>query len=227
VLASPVRLAGVVTGSDGKPLGDVWINHTGAGVENLKTDLDGRFDIECFAPAIVFRKSGFQSKYWRVRADRMLDIVLTGPAPQLKACGKSSRCVSLKGFMSAFCLPKVPGINVGEQGNDVDYGQRFFWVRTPRGEVGIQHAAGGMWGSGLPSDQDVWSARDYAEKSYVDLDGFGIIDARGKSADGKYWRVLGHVFETASYRNVSGQDAPLLDRVLDGACVEATRFRSR
>jgi len=47
------------------------------------------------------------------------------------------------------------------------------------------------------------------------------------SAGGKYWRVPSHVFETASYRNIAGQDAALLDRVLNGACVAATRFQSQ
>jgi len=38
---------------------------------------------------------------------------------------------------------------------------------------------------------------------------------------------VGHAFETASYRNVPEQDASLLDRVLDGLCVDAKRFKNR
>jgi len=223
MLASPVRISGVVTDNQGMRLSDVWINHAGARVESIKTDSQGQFDIQTQAPAIVFRKSGFESRYWRVRPDRTLAIVLAGPAPLARFCGTSSRCLHLDGFMSAFCLPKIPGVNISKQGHDIDYGQRFFWVKTPTGKAGIQHAAGPMWGSGLPVDQDVWSARDYAEASYIDPEGFGIIDARGNSADGKYWRVLGHAFETASYRNVAERDTLLLDRVLDGICVERIR----
>ena len=227
MLPSPVRLSGVVTDNDGRPLSDVWINHTGVRLENVKTDSQGRFDIGTRAPAIVFRKHGFQSKYCRVSGDRPLAVILTCPARRAKACGAFSNCVSLKGFMSWFCLLKVPGVTVSKQGNDIDYGQRLFWVRTQSGRAGIQHAAGPMWGPGLPFDEDVWAARDYAETTYIDSEGFSIIDARGKSIDGKCWRVLGHVFETASYRNVSEHDTRLLDRVLDGACVEAPQVKSR
>lgn len=226
MLPSAVRLSGVVTDNGGTPLSDVWINHTGVRVENIKTDSHGRFDIETRAPAVVFRKNGFQSKYWRVSGDGPVTVVLTGPAPQAKACRAVSSCLTIEGFMSAFCLPGIPGVNVGKQSNDIDYGQRFFWVKTQDGQAGIQHAAGGMWGPGLPLDEDVWSARDYMETTYIDREGFSIIDARGKSGDGKCWRVLGHAFETASYRNVSAQDASLLDRVLDGACVKTTSAES-
>ena len=224
---SPVRLSGVVMDKDGRPISDVWINHTGVRIENVKTDSHGRFDIETRAPAVVFRKDGFQSKYWRVSGDGSLAVVLTGPAPRAKACRAFSSCATLKGFMSAFCLPKVSGVNVSKQGNDIDYGQRSFWVTTQSGKAGIQHAAGPMWGPGLPFDEDVWSAHDYAETTYSDSEGFSIIDARGKSIDGKCRRLLGHVFETASYRNVPEEDIALLDRVLDGACVEATQVKSR
>lgn len=226
MLASPVRLSGVVVSSDGRPLSDVWINHTGVRVENIKTNSSGQFDIHTRAPAIVFSKDGFQSKYWQVTGESDARIILVGAAPRMRQCGTFSHCVSLKGFMSAFCLPSIPGVNVSKQGNDVDYGSRSCWITTPGGTPGIQHAAGGMWGPGLPFDEDVWSARNYSERTYVDDEGYNIIDARGKSSDGKCWRVLGHVFETAAYRNVAEPDTPLLDRVLDGACFKPNRFRA-
>jgi hypothetical protein len=226
LLPSPVTLAGVVTDSDGKPLSDVWINHTGRRMENLKTNAYGRFEITIQAPAIVFRKSGFQSRYWRVSEDRNLTIALTGPAPRAKTCRALSGCLALKEFLSQFCLPVVPGVNV-KKSNDIDYGQRWFWIKTQSEKAGIQHAAGPLWGPGLPFDEDVWSARDYVEKSYRDPDGYGVLDARGKSSDGKSWRVLGRVFETAYYRDVSEQDAALLDRVLDGAYVQPAKVERR
>jgi hypothetical protein len=222
MLPSPVRLTGVVRDNEGKALPGVWINHTGVRVENVKTDSQGRFDIQNWGPAIVFRKEGYQSKYWPVSGDREMAIALSGPAPRLKPCAAFSRCLGLSGFMSVFCLPKVRGVNVSKRNNDVDYGQRVFWIKTPDGVTGVQHAAGMMWG-GLPLDEDVWSARDYVERDYQDSEGFGILDARGKSAEGKCWRVLGRVFETASYRDVREQDTGLLDRVIDGACVEPIR----
>jgi len=225
MLPSPVRLAGIVDDNRGQPLGDVWINHTGVRIENIRTDAQGHFDIKTRAPAIVFRKDGFESKYLRVSGEALgLAITLEPSTNRARACTSSSRCISLKGFMSWFCLPKVKGVNVTKQNNDVDYGQRVLWVTTQAGQEAIQHAAGGMWGDGWPLDQDVWSAVNYTETSYVDPDGFLIIDARGNSPDGTYWRVLGHAFETASYRHVSKEAAAILDRVLDGVCVQKLKL---
>ena len=203
-----------------------WINHTGLAPANSQTDSRGRFEIETRAPAIVFRKGGFQSKYLRIDNghDNSLAIVLADPAPHMKPCTGASRCSSLGYFGSAFCLPRVRGVNVSQQGNDVDYGYRSFWIATPNGRVGVQHGSGPMWGSGLPFDQDVWSATDYSETTYQDREGFLITDVRGKSSDGKCWRVLGHAFETVSYRAVSAQAAATLDRVIDGACIMPMAF---
>jgi len=220
MLPQSVHLSGIVTDHGGKPLSEVWINHTGARIENVQVDGQGHFDIETRAPAIVFRKNGFQSKYWKVSENRNMVIALDGPAPPANQCDASAGCVSLEGFRSAFCLPRIPGVNVSKQANDADYGQRLFWIETPRGKAGIQHAAGGMWGAGLPFNEDVWSAVSYVERTSIDPQGFNIIDARGKSADGYCWRMVGHFSETASYRRVSQQDTELLDQVLDRLCIQ-------
>jgi hypothetical protein len=221
MLPESVTLSGAVTDTTGKPLSDVWIYHSGVAVETIKTNAQGHFEIKTRAPAIVFRKDGFQSQYLRVAENRHLSIVLTG-SPPLRECGTWGRCLTLKGFRSSLCLPRVHGVNAGKQGNDVDYGQRWFWFETKNGKVGIQHAAGPMWGGGFPSDQQVWWSSDYRETSYRDQQGFAIADARGKSPDGKLWRTLGHWGEAASYRGVSPEDAPRLDRVLDGVCLAGT-----
>lgn len=190
-----------------------------------KTDSLGRFSIETRAPVVVFRKSGFQSKYWRIgNTGDNLEIVLSGPAPQMKPCTAASRCVSLKYFGSAFCVPGIKGVHVSKQGNDVDYGKRSFWIQSRDGKVGVGHGAGPMWGSGFPFDDDVWSATEYSEAAYQDQEGYLITDARGRDTEGKYWRVLGHAFETISYRDLSEQDARQLNRVIDSVCVQPTRF---
>jgi hypothetical protein len=208
-----------VTDADGRAVADVWIQHTSLKDPSGRTDGRGRFDIRTQAPAIVFRKDGFNGSYYRVQRDDTLEIKLE-PARVFQACQSSSECVSLKGWSSRFCFQRARGVKVTAQGNDIDYGQRWFLIQTPGGKRGIQHAAGGMWGSGLPSDQDVWSAVQYGETDFSGPDGLLIIDARGKSASGEYWRVLGHFGETASYRKIQAQDAGLLDKVLDSACVQ-------
>jgi hypothetical protein len=182
MLPSAIKLSGVVTDSEGTPLSGVRVDHTGTRSGIIQTDGQGHFEIETRAPAIVFRKNGFQSRYIRVanREKIALAITLTGPAPLAKECGPRPSCSSLRYFGSAFCLPKIHGVNVGKQGNDIDYGQRSFWIGTSAGKIAVQHAAGPMWGSGLPLDEQVWSATEYTETSYRDREGLSITDARGK-----------------------------------------------
>ena len=223
LLPSEIHLSGVVTDSGGRPLADVWIDHSGT---SGKTDSEGRFDIRTRAPAVVFRSRGFQSKYYRLTGDVTLAVALDGPTSPLQQCGACTNCVPLEGSRGVLCLPRVRGVHVSALGNDIDYGKRWFWIKTRTGKkTGIQHAAGGMWGSGLPFDEDVWSAREYRETDYRDASGLRVIDARGKNADGTCWRMLGKFGETASYRNVPAEDTPLLDEVLDGATVRPVQAK--
>ena len=46
-----------------------------------------------------------------------------------------------------------------------------------------------------------------------------IIDARGRAADGTYWRDLGMFGESVFYRKMDAQTAAVLDRFMDGACL--------
>src|SRR5580700_6342472 len=104
---SPIHLSGVVTDSEGKALGDVWIQHASLKYPSDKTDAQGRFDFRTQAPAIVFRKDGFTGSYYRVQRDDTLQIRL-GAARRFPACQSSSACVSLQG-LSTFCLHGVRG----------------------------------------------------------------------------------------------------------------------
>jgi hypothetical protein len=217
MLQSPVHLSGIVTDTDGKALADVSIQHASLKYPSGKTDAQGRFDFRTQAPAIVFRQNGFNGSYYRVQGDETLQIKLE-PARQFPACRSSSDCVSLKGWPSRFCCQRVHGVKRTAQGNDIDYGQRWFVIQTPAGKRGIQHGAGVMWSFGLPFDEDVWSATQYSETDYRDPDGLLVIDARGQNANGECWRVLGHFGETAAYRKVTQDRAGLLDKVLDSAC---------
>src|SRR5215831_4536711 len=109
MLPASVALSGVVTDASGTPLGDVSIDHPGSRSGILKTDPQGRFEITTRAPAVVFRKSGFQSRYLRLGEVKSvgLSIRLDGPSPEARECGMQPSCSSLKYFGSAFCLPKM------------------------------------------------------------------------------------------------------------------------
>jgi hypothetical protein len=222
MLPSPVRLVGIVTDNSGVPLSDVWINHTGDRFKEVSSDPQGRFDFQTSAPAIVFRKRGFQSKYHRVDRSATISIQLEARQPALPLCTRHSGCLSLQGFGGAFCLTKVSGVKATAQGNDVDYGGRSFVIVTHSGKNSIEHGGGPMWGEGMPFDEDVWSAQEYVEANYRDADGFAVVDARGKNKDGTHWRSLGRFGETATYHNALEQNAMALDKVLDRVCVKPT-----
>lgn len=119
------------------------------------------------------------------------------PARQFPACRSSSDCVSLKDWPSRFWLQRVHGVKVTAQGNDIDYGQRWYLIQTPPGKRGIQ-------------------------TDYRDPEGFLVIDARGQSADGECWRLLGQLGETASYSEVTQDQAGLLDKLLGFRLCAAT-----
>lgn len=219
LLEHSVRLSGIVTDSGGRPLRGVAIDHTGIMGSTLRTNAQGRFELHTRAPAIVFRKIGFNAKYYRIERYDTIEITLEPISRILKSCSPTSKCLSLDVLLSAFCLATVRGVTASRQSNDVDYGQREFSIQTQNGVEGIQHAAGPLWGSGLPLDEDVWSAVKYEEKEYLDGEGFQVLDARGSYPTGERWRVLGRAFETASYRKVSADEARVLDEVLDGVCL--------
>lgn len=219
LLKDAVRLSGIVTDKENRPLVGAWIHHTGLKTQVL-TNEKGQFDIRTRAPAIVFRKNGHRSQYYRVAGNATFVIVLEPLPPSVNTCQALAKCLSLGGNLSEFCLPQVRGIRVSGKSSDIDYTQRSFEIKSSIGKRGILHASGPMWGSGLPLNWEVWSATEYSERDYRDLQGFLVLDARGKTITGEYWRVLGRAFETASYKNVSHNEAQLLDLVLDGFCIK-------
>ncbi len=220
-----VHLQGTIVGPDGKALSGVAIGHTNYYTDIGQPDAEGRFDLSTRAPAIVFRKEGYRSRYLRVERDASLEIRLQPVDKALDLCSPSASCAPLPESLSEFCLPRVKGVRVGALVSDCDYVVRAFTVRTQAGRRGIGHASGVLWGSGLPHDEDVWSAVEYSETSYRDSRGFPIVDARGKAANGRCWRVLGRFNETAYYRDVPEEAIGLLDKTLDGVCARPTGNR--
>lgn len=107
------------------------------------------------------------------------------------------------------------------QGRDSDYAARSYYVETPQGPKGVSYGVGPMWSFGLPIDQDVWRSVKYDEVAFEYRPDLMIIDARGQFPNGARWRSLGKFGESAFYRDVDEATAKILDRVLDGACLNA------
>lgn len=215
------RIQGVVVDAAGRPVPDASIDHTGQSSHSYVTDAEGRFDVTTRAPLIAVRKSGFRTEVIRT-TDTAHATTTLHPSERSRgfaACRNARDHVSLEGFGAAFWLPHITGVNVGPQTNDSDYGNRGFSVKTKQGWRGIRHGAGPLWSWGLPLDSYVWQSSIYMEQTYDDSRYGRIIDARGQSASGVWWRTIVRFGESASYSDVDEQTAKLLDQVLDGACV--------
>ena len=68
---------------------------------------------------------------------------------------------------------------------------------------------GPAWSFGVPSDSLVWESVEYSES--VTSDYGGIVDASGKTMDGKYWRYRGMFGSFCSYSKVDQATAAVLD----------------
>jgi carboxypeptidase family protein len=215
-------ISGTVSDADGKPIGGARIEHSDNRRETIQTDATGRFNLRTRAPAVVIRKAGYRSQWLRITDISEVPITLQpGDSDlQIRACPRTEPCESIDGWGAQFCFPRVPGVTASRQGQDIDYGIRGYVIDNSK--AGIRHGSGPLWGFGLPSDDDVWRSVEYRETVFG-TDPLITIDARGRTADGKFWRNLGKFGESASYRDVNEADAQLLDRVLDGACIRANR----
>lgn len=198
------NVSGVVTDQSGKPIEGARIDHTGVAVINApalsnadsadvqKTDAAGRFKIKTQAPAIVIRKPGYESQRLFIKANATVHVVL-------------------RSIPRASCKVSPAPRWKKRQANDIDYIGAWFVVKTKEGEKGIISGRGPSYSWGAPSDGDVWTSVDYYEVMYPD----GVIDARGHTSDGKYWRLKAVFGAAAQYYGVDAAIAQALDCVMD------------
>jgi hypothetical protein len=73
-----------------------------------------------------------------------------------------------------------------------------FYIETKDGTAGVLSGHGPMYSWGAPSDSYVWKSTEYAEVMYKG----GMIDAWGRSEDGKYWRSRSVFGAAARYSGV-------------------------
>jgi len=214
LLPDAQQVSGFVVDLGGAPIPNAWVYHLG-GRDSAKTDARGHFDLTTRVPRVVIRKSGYESYVLDTQRAKEVKLILRPVSRNLPMCKGTDSCHSLNG---SFCFPKVKGVKAHTPGSDVDYRAESFTV----GKKGILHGSGSVWTFGVPFDEDVWEATDYREDSFTQmgLGGLiGIVDARAKSSKGTYWRYLGEVSESASYRDVNQATAALLDKVLEGVCL--------
>jgi len=219
LLPSPVRLRGLVVDSDGAPIPGVRIDHIDLTVAFATGDSSGHFDFEAKGPSVVFRKNGWTSRLVRVAgATGELRIVMekVGDPVPLPICASKRRCVTAGDIL---CLPRVRGVGVGEPFPTIDTVELEFRIHSwfgPDRVMGL--GSGSARGGPEPSAQRIWRSVEFSEIQRVSR-GDVVLDARGKTSDGKLWRSVGAAGEAASYYEQDPKDAALFDRVLDGLCL--------
>jgi len=224
LLPKAQTVAGIVVDAEGKPVAGAHIDHSDVREqESLFTDDQGRFQVRTRAPSVVVRKLGFDGALIKTGAVGPMRVVLHTATGSLPACHE--KCLGLESAKSMFCFPSVAGVEVHGQGRMGESTSRAFLVATRDGPREILLGSGPMWSLGIPYTGDVWESIDYSEKSFA-IDDSEIIDARGKTIDGKLWRYLGRFGESASYYEMDARDAALADRFLDGACIVAKQQTS-
>lgn len=216
----PITVSGTTVDSSGNPVQGVHIEHLAVRTPitimepSVETDANGRFRFDTVAPTTVFRKDGFDSQLVRVSGSQSeLRIVLKVAPPRdaIPIRRAASGCVSVGGIL---CLPKIKGVQIGDIGGSVDAAERSFTV----GRWQMIHGAGPSWGGPNPRSQEVWSSVDYKER-IREGDGLQVIDASGRTLDGKRWRSVGVSGESAFYLDLDADKAAIMDRLLDGLCI--------
>jgi hypothetical protein len=201
LVQAPKTIEGQVVDSFGKPVEGARIDHVKRGWSSFgpSTDAQGRFRVGMDTPAAVVRKPGFQSFFLRPGVEIQLQITLQ-PAKALK------------------CTPaRIPDVVVKEV-KDSDYTANYKILNTKDGPKALVSGKGSLWSYGIPVDSDVWNSVEYFEQNFGSFanDGIGTVDARGKTAAGKYWRFRGSFGYSTSYRDVDQSTAVMMDRLIDG-----------
>jgi hypothetical protein len=181
-------ISGVVVDVRGKPVEGARIDH-GDGHAGHLTDLEGRFEFATTTPAVVIRKMGYQSHFTRTENAVRVRIVLE-PDHSFAAC----------------TLDVVPKQTVNT-GQDIDYTSSTTMIETKAGQAAMVCGNGPFWSFGMPSDSLVWQSVEYSES----MDSVGVVDARGKTKDEKYWRYRGIIASSCFYSEVDQMTAAALD----------------
>jgi hypothetical protein len=219
-LPTPVQVHGVVVDSAGDPIAEVRIDNIALPEDFAKADASGRFEFVARGPSVVFRKSGWTSRLVRVSSSTgNIRVVLerAGDPPPLRNCGKKEKCGTAP--LGGFCFPKVRGVGAGNWVPTLDTLEQQFSIHSWFGlDRTMLHGAGPSWGGPQPRVQEIWDSVEFSETERK-ARGQMVLDARGKTSDGKLWRSIGQSGESAFYYRQEPGDAMLFSRVLDGLCV--------
>jgi len=103
------------------------------------------------------------------------------------------------------------------KGRDADYSDYAIGFDPKKGRVWLQGIYGPNATSGRVPDDWLAASVDVTRRvwRFADLEG---VDAKGKLANGNYWRYTGHSGESISYYDIGSNAAAYFDRIIDHAC---------
>ena len=140
--------------------------------------------------------------------------VLAQDQNSLAACDSSSTSKKSVGDRIKLPLPKNA---VVKRGRDVDYSNyaiRFGPKKTP---VWLEGIYGPTATSGAVPQDWLWLSVDVTRRvwNFGDVKG---VDARGRLANGNYWRYFGLYGESVKYYDVPPNAAVYFDAIIDNSC---------
>jgi hypothetical protein len=173
----------------GQPVKDVQVVKTAQRMAVRAPGFETRILEPGFAGRVVLRKAGL---------------------PPLPRCQKNWD-------NTVFVLPEVEG---AQDTQDIDYRMRLYMVRTVTGKHFLRHGWGPLWGAGYPGDHFLEAPGAYEERTYRQFtQEMPLTIARGRTAGGKLWRMVGVFGETIEYETSDPEAARKLDVWMDRVCV--------
>ena len=196
---SPILLEGKVTDASGKPIPGAQIAHISDSFDRsayVETDASGRFSSQTSRPAMVIRKLGYVSRFFRTDSPLPEPIVLETAQPR------------------PVCEPvTIPGMKeVFEQ--TTEYTAASETITTADGPRSLTNRRGPFWMYWQPINELVWTSVEYKEVMYASY----ILDAQGRTAEGRYWRYFGKIGESSQYQDVDKAAAEIFNLKMDGDC---------
>ena len=226
ILAEARHIQGLVADRDGKPIDAAGVYPSGDIFGQVLSNAAGAFELDTTAPLIVVRKPGFRSRLVRFTDASQIRVTLQKLTDNrtLPTCSSKTQHEGIEGWSAWLEFPRIPGVKASKQGHDIDYGIRSYYIDTKPRRPGITHGSGPLWSLGTPPGSDMRRSIEYEEVTF-EAGAMTITDARGEFPDGKRWRYLGTIGESASYSGVDEVNAKILDQVLDGACLRPATHR--
>ena len=214
---------GQVVDQGGKPIARAHLYSPASRDRPVKTDALGRFQLDANVSQLLVRHEEYETRLMRVAGQTPVRIVLTPVhRKELRQCTPQDTCVSLGRSLESFCFAVPTGVQVSGLASGVDTVSREFRISIPGGSAVLRHSGGVLWGGGFVGSISsmVWQSVEYREQAYDTRD---VLDARGQTPAGRFWREFTKLGDSALYMDVDADAAAQLDQVIDSACLTERR----